>query len=307
MTVASIDIGTNTILLLIAALDSSSNKIKVLFDDQKIPRIGEGLKPGLPIKEDKVTILLEVLSNFKKQTKEFNCEKILVSATNAFRIAANRNQLVELIKNQLGLEVNVVSGQDEARLTFLGCTFEESDDQSCVVIDIGGGSTEIIFGTKSKIDHDFSIPTGVVSLSEKYFKNDPPSSHEIEEVRKFIRSKLSFSPDKKYVYRKAIAVAGTPTTLACIKKNLTKYDESLIEGEILTASEIRSFADKLSIMSSNKILQNYHSVVNGRQDVLLAGIILLEEVMNHLEIREVFVSSKGVRYGALYNYMIKTT
>lgn len=304
MTVASIDIGTNTILLLIAVIDQKTNKIKVLFEDQKIPRIGEGLKPDLPIKVNKANLLLQVLSGFKERSEEFKCEKILVTATNAFRVASNSNELVECIKHKLGLDVNVVSGQNEAKLTFLGCTYEEADDLLCSVIDIGGGSTEIIFGIKSKIDCDFSIPIGVVSLSEKYFNNDPPSSQEIRDVRKFIRSKLSFSLDKKYIYRKAIAAEGTATTLACIKKNLKKYDESLIEGEMLTASEIGSFADKLSTISSREILKNYRGVVDGRQDVLLAGIILLDEIMNHLAIKEVFVSSKGVRYGALYDYKI---
>jgi exopolyphosphatase/guanosine-5'-triphosphate,3'-diphosphate pyrophosphatase len=307
MTVASIDIGTNTVLLIIAVLDSNSKKIEVLFDDQKIPRIGEGLKPGLEIKEVKVHSLLEVLSNFKKQIGKFRCDKILVTATNAFRIASNRDQLVELIKNHLGLEVKVVSGQDEARLTFLGCTFEESSYSSCAVIDIGGGSTEISFGTKGKISHEFSFPMGVVNLSEKYFTNDPPTFYEIENVRRAIRSELRISIAKKFEHQKTIAVAGTPTTLACIKKNLVEYDEALIEGEILTASEIKSFAEKLSKMSSHEILKNYQSVVNGRQDVLLAGIILLEEVMNRHEIKEVVVSSKGVRYGAIYDYLLDTT
>lgn len=307
MTVASIDIGTNTVLLLIAEIDLASNKIKVLFDDQKIPRIGEGLKPGLPIKEAKVNSLLEVLTIFKKKIEEYSCKKIFVTATNSFRIASNRDWLVEVIKNRLGLQVKVVSGQEEAYLTFLGCTFVESADSSSAVIDIGGGSTEIIFGSNGIIAFDYSFPLGVVSLTEKYFKNDPPVDDELEEVRKSIRGEFKASLNKKFEHHKVIAVAGTPTTLACIKKNLSGYDESLIEGEILSFDEVRSFAQKLSKLSSTEILDNYQSVVNGRQDVLLAGIILLEEIMKYIDVDEVVVSSKGVRYGAIYDFLLKAT
>ena len=305
MTIASIDIGTNTILLLIARANIKNQKIKVLFEAQKIPRIGEGLKPGFPISEVKEKLLLQILASFKVEAEKHNCDRILVTATHAFRIASNRDGLIEKIKNQLQLEVNVVSGIEEAKLTFLGCTNEFSTKEYYAVIDIGGGSTEIIFGSRNKLDSDCSLPFGVVSLTEQYFSNDPPTSLEINRVRMEIQTQLKKSVNSNMKFEKAIAVAGTPTTLACIKRGMTSYDESLIEGEILTSTEVAKFVEELSLMSSQEIKNSFKSVVEGREDVLLAGTILLNEIMNHTKASEVVVSAKGVRYGAVYDFLDK--
>ena len=305
MTIASIDIGTNTILLLIAQVNIKDKKIKVLFEEQKIPRIGEGLKPGFPISEKKKILLLKILASLKIEANKYSCERILVSATHAFRIASDRNDLIQEIKNQLQLEVNVLSGIEEARLTFLGCTHEFSIKANYAVIDIGGGSTEIIFGSDNKYLSDCSLPLGVVSLTEKYFSNDPPKDLEIEQLRTAIQIQLKKSVKKNIKFNKAIAVAGTPTTLACIKKGMTSYDESLIEGEILTSTEVFKFLEELSLMSSQEIKNSFKSVVEGREDVLLAGTILLNEIMNHIKASEVVVSAKGVRYGAVYDFLDK--
>jgi exopolyphosphatase / guanosine-5'-triphosphate,3'-diphosphate pyrophosphatase len=160
MIIASIDIGTNTILLLIAQANLKDKKIKVIFENQKIPRIGEGLKPGFPISEMKEKLLLQILASFKVEAEKYNCDRILVTATHALRIASNRDELLEKIKNQLQIEVNVVSGIEEAKLTFLGCTNDFSIKEDYAVLDIGGGSTEIIFRSWNKLASDYSLPLG---------------------------------------------------------------------------------------------------------------------------------------------------
>lgn len=303
MTIASIDIGTNTVLLLIAQINPDDMQMEVIFEDQKIPRIGKGLKYGTPISEAKINLLLEILALFKKSAQNYNCKKILVTATNAFRIASNQMEIIEKINTSLQLEVTVISGKEEARLTFLGALFDLMKDETYAVIDIGGGSTEIIIGTKDKIHTDCSLPLGVVSLTEKYFQSNPPIFSEIENLRIDIHNQLSKMVTNVLHFHKVIAVAGTPTTLACIKKGLVTYNESLIEGEILTHKEIKSFANNLSTMSSEKIKEKFHSIVDGREDVLLAGAILLDEIMCHIHIKEVIVTAKGVRYGAIYDFL----
>ena len=179
MTIASIDLGTNTILLLIAQLDFKRKKIHVVFEDQKIPRIGEGLKPGFPISENKEKMLLDILSSYKNLTSHHQCEQILVTATNAFRIASNKDYLVAMISKTLNLKVNVISGEEEARLTFLGCSSENDSDRTIAIIDIGGGSSEFAYGVSGKILSSNSMPMGVVSLTEKFFLNDPPTEKDI--------------------------------------------------------------------------------------------------------------------------------
>lgn len=306
MNIASIDIGSNTILLLIAEVDFYSKKIKMLFDDQKIPRIAERLVPSSPIGTNKVELLLSVLANFKKTADDYNCKKILVTATNAFRIASNTIDIIDRIKENLEIDVNVVSGTEEARLTFLGVTQDLPESGALAIIDIGGGSTEIILGTRNKIEENHSLPLGVVSLTEKYFYNIPPRENEVNYLIAEIKKTLKKTVGNDRNLNKAIAVAGTPTTLAAIKKGLKSYNESLIEGEVLTAQDIIDFNQNLSSMKANEILNNYKSVVSGREDVLLAGSIILSEIVNYLRVGEVTVSTKGIRYGAIYDYILKS-
>lgn len=301
MTIASIDLGTNTILLLIAKLDFKNRKIHVIFEDQKIPRIGEGLKPGSPISENKEKRLLDILDMYKNLADHYQCEQILVTATNAFRIASNSDYLVKKISKMFNLKVNVISGEEEAELTFLGCTSEIELDTNVAVIDIGGGSTEIVLGKNRKIIASKSLPLGVVSLTENYFLNDPPNEEEILVCRSTIKKELQNSIGKKLKLDKILAVAGTPTTLACIKKGTISYNEALIEGDILTQSDLENFINQLSVMNSVEIKNKFKSVVDGREDVLLAGTMLLFEVMNFFKATEVVVSTKGVRYGAIYD------
>lgn len=305
MTIASIDIGTNTVLLLIAKVDIENLSIKTIFNEQKIPRIGEGLKRGKPIKESKQELLLQILRSYVETSKKFNSEVILANATNAFRIASNQTKLLNLIREIIGIDVNVISGLEEARLTFVGCTYEYSSAKKFAVIDIGGGSTEIITGNKNKICERFSLPIGVVYLTEKYFYTAPPQSNQVQSCNLFIKNKLDKNLSHLTRHETAIAVAGTPTTLACIKNNMNEYDESKIEGSVLLLSDVENLSAQLSHLSPKEIISKYHSVVSGREDVLLAGSILLAQIMRKLNTKEIVVSSKGVRYGAVVDYLFK--
>lgn len=307
MTVASIDIGTNTVLLLIAELDLKKRKIHPILEVQKIIRIGKDLEIGKPIRKEKIELLLETLAEYKDLANQHQCKRILLSATNAFRICTNQSEIVNEINKRLGLHVNVISGIQEARYTFLGCTFDYPKKEKFVVIDIGGGSTEIILGSKKNIQSVYNFKFGVVSLSEKFFRYDLPNKSEILDLRANIKRQLRQKITDKYLFNKAIAVAGTPTTLACIKNNLSVYDESLIENEILEIKEVKNFVSELSVLSSNQIKKTYKSVVEGREDVLLTGTILLFEIMKHIKAETVIVSSKGVRFGAIYDFLLNNS
>ncbi len=307
MTIASIDIGTNTVLLLIAKLDFQKLALTTLLNEQRIPRIGEGLEPGKPIKEAKQKLLIEILESYKSISRSYNSEKVLVYATNAFRISANQNELIEKIKQSTELSVNVVSGLEEARLTFLGSTYEYSNNKKFAVIDIGGGSTEIIIGKKNNISEIFSLPFGAVNLTERFFSTSPPNTIQIQACIKFIENELYKLSLRFKQYDVAIAVAGTPTTLACIQNGMTEYDEFKIEGKVLKLNEVENFSLELSRYTPLEIKEKYRAVVVGREDVLLAGTILLFQIMKYLNAEEVVVSSKGLRYGAVVEYLLKNT
>jgi exopolyphosphatase/guanosine-5'-triphosphate,3'-diphosphate pyrophosphatase len=146
MTIASIDIGTNTVLLLIAEVNKKL-QIKSILDEYRIPRIGKGLFPDGQISEDRIKELILVLNEYKELIKTYECQRIIVTATNAMRIATNRNQIVARIKDQFGWDANIVSGKEEASLSFLGAVSGYSGYSTKMVIDIGGGSTEFMEST----------------------------------------------------------------------------------------------------------------------------------------------------------------
>ena len=305
MIIASIDIGTNTILLLIAKVDISTLTVKSLLNLQRIPRIGEGLNPGQPIKDDKIEKLYSILTEYNQIIAQYKCELTLVNATNAFRIASNGNLIVQEVKTKFDLNINIIPGKEEARFSFLGATSNCDKSSKILVIDIGGGSTELIYGKKSKIYFIQSYHVGVVSGTEKFFKNNPPTNAERMDFTKFIKQQLMEITLKEIQPDKVIAIAGTPTTLACINQNLSEYNEELIEGAFLKHYDMGKIIETLSMLSSQEIKQKYKSIVNGREDVLLAGSQILFSIMNLLNLNEVRVSTKGIRYGAIEDYLIK--
>ena len=302
MTVASIDLGTNTILLLIAEVSLETGKIETLRNLYRIPRVGKGVTPGNPIPDENAERMFEVLDEYSKIIKKYRCEKVLATGTNAFRIASNKRELVNQIKNKFGFDVNIISGEEEARFSYLGVS-NEYGENNLLVIDIGGGSSEIISGKGNNISFRKSYPVGVVSLTEKFFYTNPPAKENLDKFTMHVQSTLKEIPQRVKEIDTALAIAGTPTTLACIKLNLRDYNEEVIENSSLTMKELRNFIQNLSRLTSAEILKNYSSVVKGREDVLLAGTIILTEIVKLLNLNEIKVSAKGIRYGAIVNWI----
>ena len=174
MTVASIDIGSNTVLLLVTRVDEKTREIMYSKTFYSVPRISQGVKEDLNISVKRETLLLEVLTEFQAIIKKFNCEVVLPVATSAFRNAANAEHIVHKIKYLFGWETKILSGDEEASLTFFGATFPFQNNERKTVIDIGGGSTEVVFGNSNHITYKKSFAIGVVSLFEKLLKGNPP-------------------------------------------------------------------------------------------------------------------------------------
>ena len=304
MIVASIDIGSNTVLLLVAEVNLVKKELKTIANYYRVPRVSKGLKPGSKIPEIKINELMKVLNEYKKVCNDSSAEKVIVNATNAFRIASNSDDITTRIRNELGWEVKVINGDTEARLSFLGSVFPIPDGQHKTVIDIGGGSTEIIYGNSDKIDFKKSFQTGVVSLTEKILQQKPVSQQNFakaeNEVKQIFGDDLTNIPDGT----ETVAVAGTPTTLSCIKQNIELYDEAKVDDSILTYDEIYEITKEISLLSPSEVAQRYGQVVEGREDILLAGCVILLGAMEKLGIDKIKVSSKGLRYGIIIDYML---
>ena len=299
MIIASIDIGTNTIILLIAEVDVRNKKISPLYNEQRIPRIGKGLSPGKPISNQKIRELLKILEDYSAIIKKFCCEKTIITATNALRIASNGKEIKKLIKDKTDIDINIISGEKEAELTFKGAVYQFYDNFNSIVIDIGGGSTEIIYGNRKKIIFKKSYQTGVVTAKEKFLTNLPPNDAELSDFQKNLEIIFKDIYEKDFVFDRAIAIAGTPTTLAAIKLNLPEYDEDILEGHILKGNEIKDLISELKKLNNQEILKKFKSVVKGREDVILSGAIILLFIMKLLKIDNILVSTEGIRYGAV--------
>ncbi len=304
MIIASIDIGTNTVLLLIAEVNENNNIINPIKNEYRIPRIGKGLKSGDKFPEENIERLFSVLTEYKKEIDNYNCKIVLANATNAFRMASDSNDIIKEIKNKFNIAVKVIKGDEEAIISFEGIANDYSGNEKIMVIDIGGGSTEIIFGRNKTLDFVRSFPAGAVMGTEKYFKNDPPLKSEIDDFKKWTR-KVFNELSHKLLPKKGIAVAGTPTTLACLKHDLDEFDEEEIEGSILTKEEIIKFAEEFSQLTINEIKEKYKNVVKGREDVILAGTLILADLLEMNNLNEVIVSTKGLRFGAIADYLNK--
>jgi len=303
MIISSIDIGTNTVLLLIADVEPVTKEIRTILNEYRIPRVGKGLLPKQPISSDKIQELFIILDEYKKIISEFRSKHIIATATNAFRIASNADEIVREIKTKFNIDVNIVAGKDEARLSFMGAVGDNSNNNKSMVIDIGGGSTEIIFGIDNKIIFNESYQIGVVSGTEKFLMNQPPLYEDIVKFRDYIKQTLNNVNGKAFSPERTIAIAGTPTTLACMKIGIDHYDEFAIEGSILKKDELLEFTQILSELTTDGIKTKYKSIVEGRADVLLAGTIILHLILDYFNVEEVLVSTKGIRYGAIVDIM----
>jgi exopolyphosphatase/guanosine-5'-triphosphate,3'-diphosphate pyrophosphatase len=209
-----------------------------------------------------------------------------------------------LIKDKFGIEINIVTSLKEAEYSFLGAVSDYyNDNNDNLIIDIGGGSTELIAGKMNEIKYINSFQTGVVSGTEQFFRHDPPLLFEISNYDNFLSSTFVNIDISKNV--RAIAIAGTPTTLACIQKGLKVYNEDEVEGSILTQCDVFRLKEELYNLSSTQIKKKYSQVVSGREDVLLAGTIILHKLMKLLNLTELLVSTKGIRYGAIVEFLRK--
>lgn len=303
MLISSIDIGSNTILLLIVEYDAEKHSIRTIQNEYRIPRISQNLKSNLIISNEKITEMWKVLEEYNAIINKLNIDTRLAVATNAFRIAKNGMDLAEIIRNKFNWDIKILNGNEEARLSFLGSLPNNNIDKNFVVIDIGGGSTEIVYGSKKEILFKNSFNFGVVSLYEKYISNNPPTLNEIELIEKHIENEIELLKGMEFNFQSIIAVAGTPTTLSCMLQGEKTYDEKSVDNSLITKSEIKSIIVNLTKLTSTQVREIYGEVVKGREDVLLPGCIILIKIMDILKKDTLIVSSKGLRYGVIIDFL----
>ena len=299
---AFIDIGTNTILCLIAELKTDGS-FDVLDDLAEITRLGQGVHQTRTINPEGEERSFKVLERYLERCKGLNVEEIIVVGTSALRDARNSAAVCARFKEQLGLDVRVISGDEEAAYSFLavqqGLPLKQ---QELLVIDVGGGSTEFIRGNEAGVSQAVSINIGSVRLTEQFLHSDPVQEEECEKMMAAIEKALAQLPRswlKDSSILTLIGIAGTCTTLAAVEKKLTNYSHGEVHGGLLSLDEVRR---QIELFQSKPIEER--KAIPGlepkRADVILAGACLIEKIMTLFHSERIIVSDHGVRYGLLH-------
>ena len=296
MKIAAIDIGTNTVLMTIKNL-SEENSVK---DFSSIVRLGEGLHDSGIISQAAIDRLIETLKNYKSILDSEQVEKTELIATSAMRDAKNRSEVIEQVFSAVGMTIEVISGDEEASLTYFGgLDGLKFHSNSIGLLDIGGGSTEYIIGSGSSIKFKKSLNIGTVRLSERFgLLGENPNDYQITKFTDHVYKQLHSLPFYSKPETEWVAVAGTPTSLSSVILNLTKYIPEMVHGSIITKSQLKNYTKEFSSVPPSEIVRRY-PILNKRQDLILAGCLILLCSFEHFSMNKILVSDRGLRSGKL--------
>ncbi|MCI0480763.1 MAG: Ppx/GppA family phosphatase [Candidatus Dadabacteria bacterium] len=305
MRIASIDIGTNTFRLLVSEADGGKF-IKKLYISREITRLGEGLTPEkMLINPNAIDRSLNALSGFSLKLKEYDVSKLRAVATSAVRESLNGLDFVKKVEAETGIPVEVISGDEEARLTVEGVLNSVGfDTPDCLIFDIGGGSTEYVYVKEGEIANIASTGLGVVRLTEKYLKGETDTEPDIAllsgHIHETIVDGLSSFPAAAGDKITLIGTAGTPTTLAAMELRLAKYDPVLVNNFILTSGMIESTLQ--TILSVPRFERTkIPGLEKGREDLIVSGIARVQKTMERFSSDRLVVSDAGLLEGIAYN------
>jgi exopolyphosphatase/guanosine-5'-triphosphate,3'-diphosphate pyrophosphatase len=293
----SIDIGTNTILLLIAEVEEE--KIKPLFEMETVVRLGEGVQESGILTKEAMDRGIETLSHYLERCQAMKAQKIFAVGTSALREAKNSAEFLRLVKEKTNLSIEVISGEEEARLSFLAVSKDLMEvNEPILVVDVGGGSTEFILGRGNRVDQWTSLPLGSVRFTEQFLHSDPVSQEEWNIMEKRIRELLAEIPHSQEPFS-MVAVGGTATTLASVDQGLEEFIPEKIHHFVLRKEALRN---QLLLYRSKSVKERKKipGLPAARADVILAGGAILYLTMEDLRCPSVLISCHGVRYGLLY-------
>jgi exopolyphosphatase / guanosine-5'-triphosphate,3'-diphosphate pyrophosphatase len=297
---AGIDIGTLTCRLLIADLPSSG-PLKELHSERRILRLGEGVDQCKRLKPEAMDRVMQCLREWKRVIDGYQVRVHTAVATSAVRDAQNRQEFLDRVKSEVGLDVEILTGKEEARRTMLGIRSGLPPGITDVLaLDIGGGSTEFIFDHRAQPPVAASIDIGVVRLLERLLHHDPPTQAEIKQARDWIRSETAAALNamSPATGRTFVGTAGTVTSLAAMAQQLPVYEPARIHNYRLTMNTIVRLEQEL-LSRPKAARMGMAGLEKNREDVIASGAIILRTVMETLGERECLVSDFGLREGVL--------
>ena len=299
MKLAAFDIGTNTVLMLAVEV-LPDRSVRRLLDLARITRLGRGVDKNGALDSDSARRTIDAIADFADAARKAGVEKILAVATSALRDACNGESFIAEVKSLTGVTLEVISGRTEAELSRLAVLRGLPIDPAArlLIVDIGGGSTELIRCERGRELAMVSLQIGSVRLTERIVHSDPPSPGDIERLRNEIDRALAgtgwdFAPEI------LVGIAGTVTTVCAVALGLEAYDPARIHGHVLSLVEVsRTLArfGELPLAERRKL----KGIEEGRADVIFAGTMILDRVIERFKVPSVVVSDQGVRWGLVW-------
>jgi len=308
--IASIEIGTNSIRMLIAEKSISENTVRPILRKRVITRLGKNFnkKDAQIIEPESISRSISVLENFFNIARQFDISSPLVVATGVAREARNRNDFISLIEKKLGHTVKVITGEEESDLTCRGVLSSlDRRREPMVIFDCGGGSTEFIWTNNNKSEN-ISINCGAVVLTDDYVSTDPPNNEDIYQLIKYIDNKFKVKLQYiKGLCKEAFTLVGTGGTVISLAGMIhgireTEFDETL-NGLVIKRKDIEALFTKMKGMPRAKRLKNLAGLEPGREDIVVAGTIIVIKIMDYFEKDEIIVSYSDLLEGILLHYM----
>jgi exopolyphosphatase / guanosine-5'-triphosphate,3'-diphosphate pyrophosphatase len=293
--VAAIDVGTNSTRLLVA--EDAPGGFRSIDRRMVITRLGQGVDRRRLLAPEALERTLSTIADYAATCGELGVEKIRVTGTSAVRDAHNREEFFEGVRRLTGTEAELLSGEQEAAATFLGTLSDLTDTGPVMVVDIGGGSTELIVGSRTP-ERSVSLDFGCVRMFEKHLKSDPPEKEELEALREEVSDMVD---DVYYDLEvpagaRVIGVAGTLTQLATLKTGLPVYDPDVTHHFVLTHGDVRQLARRLESLTFEQ-RRRIKGLEAGRADVIVAGAEILLVIMERFDVAEILVSEKDILDG----------
>jgi exopolyphosphatase / guanosine-5'-triphosphate,3'-diphosphate pyrophosphatase len=296
--IAVVDLGTNTTRLLVA--DVVDGRVEEVIRRNTVTRLGEKVDSGGELIEPAMQRVFEAVAGYREAIDELQAERTVAVATSAVRDASNGDYFQDQLRERFDIEARIISGDEEARLTFAGATSERSPDgDPLLVLDIGGGSTEFVVGIPGE-EPGFHVSTqaGSVRQTERHIDSDPPDPAEVEELAADVRGiiEAQVPADVRSGVRDGVAVAGTPTSLAAIDQRLDPYDSAKVHGyrlELEACEQILGMLAALPEPERRKVIGLHPD----RAPTIVAGAVILVESMRAFGLDSIEVGEHDILYG----------
>ena len=297
MRVAVIDMGTNSTRLLVA--DVERDGIREVERRSTVTRLGRGVDTSGQLAAEAIEDVCDAVAGYIEIYRELEPERVTALATSAVRDASNGGAFIAELRERFALGARTLEGEEEARLTYLGASGGRDSADRMLVIDIGGGSTELIVGSGSEIGFHTSLQAGTVRHSERHLPHDPPQASELETLADDVRSVIDaeLGTEAMVSVPAGVAVAGTPTSLAAMDLSLDPYDPDAVEGHLLSLETIQHMCSQLSAIPLAERLE-VTGLHPDRAPTIVAGIVILIQVMRAFGLSEIEVSEHDILYGA---------